>query len=76
VFYRGIGLINCLQELQFAKSSAWKYAMASTNKLAVAKRLCSAGCRKSLYGDLLTVAPAIFAGHVEGTLDSFLVVVG
>jgi hypothetical protein len=37
--------------------------MASTNKLAVAKRRCSAGCRRSLYGDLLTVAPAIFAEH-------------
>lgn len=50
--------------------------MERTNKLAVANRLCSAGCRKSLYGDLLTVAPAIFAGHGRVTLNVVLFVGG
>lgn len=52
-----------VQELQFAKRRAWRYATASTHKLAVAKRRCSAGCRKSLYGDLLTVEAAIAVAH-------------
>jgi hypothetical protein len=37
-----------IQELQLAKNRAWMYAMANTHKLAVAKRRCNAGCRKSL----------------------------
>lgn len=51
------------QEVQLASNRDWRYAMASTTRLAVAKRRCKAGCKKSLYGDLLTVAAAMVPGH-------------